>query len=320
MRPLLPSPTRPRARALWPLITLWCALALAGCERPRAATEATPPARPASTSPPVIQATSAALPEHPKRLVSLAPNLTEILFALGAGEQVVGVTRFCDWPAEALKKPRVGGLIDPDLEALIAQRPELVLGMVGGADQKLPARLDRAGLPYAFVRLRTIDETLQGIEAVGRLIGREAAARALVTTMRAELDAQEIIARARPGRPRVLVVLGHKPLVAAGPSSFVGELVVRAGGVHVIEAGGPAYPRLDLERVIALRPTHILDLTMTPGQDPRAFWEAHRAQLPALKAGGLRVLHDGALLRPGPRLPRALALVVAALGPADEAP
>lgn len=245
---------------------------------------------------------SKTLPKAPERIVSLAPNLTEILFELGLGDRVVGVTRFCDYPPEAKGITKIGGYIDPDLEAIIAARPDLVIGMSGGASKKTAEMLDGASISYAMFKMATIDETVAGIDLVGETVGAKETAKKLSEKTRGALTG----AKVDGARPKVLFVLGHKPIIVAGPGSFGHELIGLAGGVNAVADVKNPYPQLDREKIIALAPEIIIDANMGQSDAQRdAFW-ASFPSLPAVTAKRVATFDDPALLRPGPRLPNAL--------------
>ncbi len=265
----------------------------------------------------VVAAKSDDLPDNPARIVSLAPNITEILFAIGRGDRVVGVTKFCDYPAAVDDIPDVGGFIDPDTEAIFARKPDLVIGMVAG-DERITDALTGADIPYAFLRMENFDQTYRGIEAIGALVGAEDAAAKRVQQMRR--DVHEIVARAqgttqRDGQrpPTALFVLGHDPLVVAGEETFGHELITLAGATNAAAGLDNAYPRLDIEKVLTLDPDVIIDSAMIPDQDTGDFWAAYTESLTAAKTDSIHTFSDPSLLRPGPRLVEALEIFVEAI-------
>ena len=136
------------------LIVVWSAATLLGCDSPTTTREASPSeaqqaaTRPSPAALPALKAASATVPVAPARVVSLAPNLTEILFALGVGDRVVGVTKFCDHPEAVEALPKVGGFNQPDMETLVGLRPDLILGMASGPSQALPTKLEALKLNY----------------------------------------------------------------------------------------------------------------------------------------------------------------------------
>lgn len=247
---------------------------------------------------------SDSLPATPERIVSLAPNFTEIMFALGVGDRVVGVTKYCNHPEEASERPVIGSFSNPNFEAILARDPDLVGGVISGGKREVVERLEGAGLNYVFVRMSTIGETFEGIRRLGQIVGRGERAEALTAEMRNELaELEERWSDAKP--PRVLLVYGHDPLVAAGPDTFGDELLARAGAENVLADAETRYPRLDAEKLIELAPERIVDTAMAERSKARSFWNSYTS---SSALGELRIvqLTGEAVMRPGPRLPRAL--------------
>lgn len=235
--------------------------------------------------------------------MSLTPGVTEILFALGAGERVVGVSRYCDYPAEAQTRPRVGTFLAPVVEAVAALEPDLVLTSPSPGNQDPVTAMQRAGLRVVAVPegSGSVAEVLGSIRAVAEDVGSNEVAERLIAAIDDELGS---VARKTQGRPRIAtaIVVGHDPLVLAGPQSYLGELLVRAGGTNVADSLGGKWPRAGWEFLFAAGPEVIVDLSM--GSEAPAVAERWRqlAQLPAVEAG--RVYFDASLvlLHPGPRL------------------
>ena len=172
------------------------------------------------------------IPDHAARIVSLAPSITETVFVLGDGDRLVGVTDFCDYPPEAARKPRVGGISTPSFEAILALRPDLIIATSESNYAEHVERLVSLGLPVYVVQPVDFETVLESIDRIGRVLGRDAAARARVAAMRRDADA---IARAVAGspRPRVLYVVWPNPLIAPGRGTLITELIHRAGGESV---------------------------------------------------------------------------------------
>lgn len=255
--------------------------------------------------------TSDALPDRPDRIVSLAPNITEILFALGVGDRVVGVTKFCDYPEEATQRPSIGTFTNPDFEAILARRPDLVIGPISGGDQSTVRRLEKAGVAHAFLRIDTIEDVTWGVEQIGDWIGRPSRAEQHVATLESRM--REVARRYRfDASPRVLMIYGHDPLVGAGPGTFGHQLLARLGATNVLSNLDTRYPRLDLEKVLELNPTYIVDTAMTPSSSSSDFWASH-SSLAAVEQNHVAYITDPVVLRPGPRLPRALEVLGHAL-------
>ena len=254
----------------------------------------------------VLLAGVAAERPTPPRIVSLTPTITETLFALGSGEGVVGVTRFCNYPPEARSRTTVGGLIDVNVEAIVALRPDLV---VAEPQQRVVAKLRELGLEVLTVENQTLDQLLSSFRAIGARVGREAEAAELITRIRERTTAMAKAVGRKP-RPPVLVVVGRNPLVAAGGNTFIDELITAAGGSNILGDSDRPYPIVSMERVL-LRPPEVIvecsgsmakkDLT-TEVREAWARWPT----LPAVGSGRVYVSQSDVLLRPGPRLLEAL--------------
>jgi len=240
------------------------------------------------------------------RIVSLSPSTTEALFVLGAGERLVGRSRYCDWPAEVAKLPQVGGYVDPSYEAILALRPDLVVGARGPAGSAISERLEGRGIVTFFPKTESLDEIDRMILGIGERTGRTAEARAYVDGMHAKTASVEA-ASAKLPHVRVLLVFGLEPLVVAGPSSFPDEMLRRVHAVNVVTEGG-AYPALGIERVLALDPDVVINAAMGEersaermGKDSPGF-----GRVRAIREGRLVSIPDESILRPGPRIAEGL--------------
>lgn len=266
-------------------------------------------------------------------MVSLTPSITETLFALGLGSRVVGVSTACDFPPEAARLPKAGSFSEPVAEAIVALRPDLVLTSPSPGNESAVRAIERSGVKVAVVGGDgAIADVRRAILDVGRAVGEEGAAAALVAAMDARLAVVRDRA-ARLPRPAAAVVVGREPLVLAGPSSYLGELLALAGGANVADAVGGRWPRVGLEYLVMAAPEVLFDLSLSMGEispgetspaesgggvtgkaPPAAAW-AEAAAVPAVASG--RVLGDRAsvMLRPGPRLAEAAEALFAGLHP-----
>jgi iron complex transport system substrate-binding protein len=236
-----------------------------------------------------------------RRIVSLAPSATEILFALGAGDRLVGVCSFCDHPAGVAAVPRVGTFTSPSIEAIVAARPDLVIAARGPATVGAVAAVGRLGVPVLLVEDTTLDAVWTAITEIGRRTGREDAAGTLASELRGRLD--RVRARLADAAPRrVLVVVGQTPLIVAGVGTFVDDLIHVAGGVNVAADTGQPWPRLSIETVLARAPEVIIDsaLDHEEGAD-RGLWDRFPT-LPAVRDNRVHAYRSFAALRGGPRL------------------
>lgn len=242
-------------------------------------------------------------PATPARIVSLTPALTEILFAVGAGDRVVGVTDFCDYPPEAKSRAKIGGYVNPSVEAVLALKPDLVVVSPGPGNRDAALAMQRAGLRVEVVQAESLDDSLKAIETVARHAGNADRGRALVASIRERLDA---VRRKVAGLPAVptLFCVQTEPIYAAGRDTLPSQLLEIAGGKNVVTE--PRYPRLGLEAVVAAKPEVILQARMDvpasgKASPEEAFW-ARWPQIPAVAAHRVVLLDNGVALRPGPRV------------------
>jgi iron complex transport system substrate-binding protein len=255
-----------------------------------------------------------------KRVVSLGPSTTESLFAIGAGDRVVARSRFCDWPTEAASLPDVGG-VQPDVEAILALAPDLVVGPSGAWSAPLQETLRARGIAAWFP---AEIESLEGVDALLVGLGERTGHAAEARRVAAALDTREaVIARALAQLPkvRVLFVVGITPIVVAGPRSFADEMLRRAGGTNVVTSGG-AWPALDFERVTELDPDVVVDAAEGSADGPLRIgpgvggWAGVRA----VREGHVVPIADERVLRPGPRVAAGLFVLARALHPAAVIP
>ena len=265
---------------------------------------------------------SAPQPKSAGRIVSLVPNVTEMLFAIGAGAQVVGVSTYDDFPPETKSLPRVGALLDPDTERILSLRPDLVI--VYGSQTELEGQFARAGIRVFAYRHSGVDNVLQTIRDVGRLTGHVADGDRVARDLRAQLDSTRARLRGRP-RPRSMLVIGRdaaalRGIYVSGGVGFLHELLDIAGGDDVFgdikrEAVQPSN-----ETMLVRAPDVIIELH--PGDPPpaetlqkeRAVWKL-LASVPAVRNGRVHLLYGGYLVAAGPRLARAADALARVLHP-----
>jgi len=242
------------------------------------------------------------LPAPPRRIVSLVPSVTEILYAIGAPDLLAGVTDFCDYPPDARKKPSVGGMINPSLETIVALKPDLVVATTAGNRDETFAQLRRLGLPVYAVNPVRLADVVDLIGRLGALTGREAEAARLTASLTARIDAVKARVASRP-RPRVLYVVWPDPLIVPARRALVSELLVLAGADSVTANGGEEYPRYSLEAAIAGAPEVIILASHSTSQSQlgREKWERFTA-LPAVRSGRVHTVSGDVLHRYGPRI------------------
>jgi cobalamin transport system substrate-binding protein len=248
------------------------------------------------------------------RIVSLAPSVTETLFALGAGDEVVGVSQYDDYPPAVNRLPRVGSFLTPNLEEIAALRPTLVIGLGISANQREIHALGEMGYRTLLVDDGTVREIEQSIALVGGRIGRAARAKSLLAEIRSRLSA--VRARlAHAPRLRVLMLVGHEPMVAVGRGTYLDELLKMARADNIADRTDEEWPRLSMEYIVAMRPQVILDGEM--GDDPRApggFWN-HYPTIPAVRNHHVYGYPQDPTLHPGPRIAKTLKLLAERIHP-----
>ncbi|MCW8985281.1 MAG: helical backbone metal receptor [Thermoanaerobaculales bacterium] len=260
----------------------------------------------------------------PQRIVSLAPSLTETLFALGLGDRVVGVTRYCAHPPEVLELPKIGGHLDPNFEAIVSLEPDLVVAIPSSHESG--SRLETLGIRVLEVDQHDVEAVLESVSAVAEACGVIDRGTALRAEMERRL-ARVASAVAGAPRPRAVVVVGHQTLDesvrsvwAAGRDTFYDGVVQIAGGVNAIDGGLARYPEISREGLASLDADVVLDVIAgleARNLDPekvRAGW-MQLTELRAVRERRVNVLIGDQMVVPGPRLPEMVEAVARALHP-----
>ncbi len=261
----------------------------------------------------------------PQRIVSTTPSITEILYALGLGDRVVGVTRFCRYPPEAALKPKIGDYINPNLEAIAALKPDLVLIQMNPV--RLSERLGTLHLRSVEVDQDSIEAIYRSIRTIAGVAGVVPRGEELIRSIRAKLE--EIQRNSAPlKRPRVMFVVGRAPnrldgLVVVGKASYLNGVIAAAGGENIFAAAVASYPQVSLEEVLARDPEVIIDLGDMG--DSQNVTQQHKREVISLwqRASSIRAVKDGRVnavgadifVVPGPRVVNAAAEVFAILHP-----
>jgi len=256
------------------------------------------------------------LPAAPRRIVSLVPGVTEILFAIGAQDAVVGVTDFCDYPPDARRKARVGDMLSPNLETLVSLRPDLVVATRSGNREETFDQLKRLGLPvYLVDEPPSIAGVLRLVGGLGQLTGHRAAAAAIAAGLERRIASVRERVAGRP-HPRVLYVLWPEPLIVPGRGSLVSELIASAGGESVTADQAQGYPRMSLEAAVGRAPEVIILARHGAGTGPAVLPQWQRLEsLPAIRSGRLYAADGDLLHRYGPRVVDGLELLARLIHP-----
>lgn len=249
------------------------------------------------------------LPRRINRVISLAPANTEIMFAIGAGDKLVGVDEFSNYPAAALALPKVGGFLDVNVEAVVALRPDLVL--VSSMHRAPVEKLEPLGIPCLVVEPRNISQVYSSIELLGRLTGREAGARRVVEEIKASLAGVAAKIETVPPAERRLVFyeVWGDPLQSAGPNTYIHEIITLAGGRNLTADAATDYPLIGYEVVVARDPEVIVYPTFHGSTALTAEVLSLRpgwASIRAVRLGAIYGIDADLMSRGGPRIGQAV--------------
>lgn len=255
------------------------------------------------------------LAKPPARIISLAPSVTEMLFALGGGEHVVGVTEFCDYPAEAQTKPKVG-YARPNLESLVALQPDLILAPQDFLQPDVLTKLEELKIAVFVLQATSIEDIITQMTTIGRMLERTSAANDAAGLMRQRLSEIKTLISASPKR-RVLYVLNSEPVITVGPGSFIHQMLDLAGGTNVAAQSRVPYPRLSLEEILKQDPEILLfpvGKTETVTETEQQTWRRWTT-MSAVKAHRFASVPTDLVNRPGPRIVEGLEALARAIHP-----
>ena len=243
------------------------------------------------------------VPEQIDRIVSLAPSLTEMVYALGLGDKLVGVSNFCDFPPDVKNKRRVGQPMNPSLEVIVELRPDVVLGSSTANDVHTVEGLDRLRIPlYGVTDPRTIDDILVSIQKLAALLGAKKQGGNLIKDLQQRLQSVEERVNGKP-RPQALLAIWLEPLIAAGGSTFLNDVLRRVGADSITADLPGDWPRVSLETIVERNPDVLI---FTSAHGVKASFERLRGQSPWRDLTAVRenrvIYLDEALFRPGPRI------------------
>lgn len=250
------------------------------------------------------------LGREPQRIISLAPNLTEILFALGSGDKIVGLTRFCNFPPEATRIEKVGGLLDPSLEKITALQPDLILAFRGTPLEVLN-KLRSSGLPlFVFDEGEKVTELFSLIKTIGLITRNEDRAKEFLLHLESRLKEVQKMIQATRARPRVFITLASPGLWTCGRRSFLHDLIELAGGQNVAAFESRRWFALKLEDLLRFSPEIIVILApnskIFEARKDYFLKEESLKNVAAIRANRFGWLHEDEASRFGPRLIKAL--------------
>ncbi len=242
-------------------------------------------------------------PFPPKRIVSLAPNITEILFSLGLDGEIVGVSIHCNFPEKARSKARVGSYISLDFEKITSLKPDLVIATGAGNTRDMVERLGKLGFPSYVIYPKNFNDILKSILHIGEVVNREKEARGITEGMRRR--SQRVIELTRDlSRPKVFIQISDAPIVTVGKGSFADDLIRLAGGENIAGKEKEVYPRFGMEEILKRSPEVIVISSMNPkGDYQKILQEWNRWEtFPAVKNGRIHLIDSDLLDRPSPRI------------------
>jgi len=253
------------------------------------------------------------------RIISLAPAITEIIFALEGGDMLVGVTSYCDYPPQAQEKEKVGGFINPNIEKIVSLSPDLVILSPNSGTKKVQEHLNYLDIDNCVVRFYTIQGLFEAYEVIGKRIGREAQGKMLYTEL--ENTIQNIKQKfTEQMRPNVLFVRSHHPLYVAGENTYEDDVIFICGGINSIRGSGMRYPQYTVEGIVSLNPEIIVDATFykTPNENQikeiKNFWSPLQ-NISAVKNNNVYIIKTDIHSVPGPRTPKFLKIMASIIHP-----
>ncbi len=237
----------------------------------------------------------------PIRIVSLAPSITEILFAIGLNEEIVGVTQFSNYPPEAAKKPRVGSYVKLNIEAIVELSPDLIVATADGNPREIVERLESLGLSVFVIYPKDINDIYRNIRAIAMITGKKENGEKLARSLKKRIDM--ISAKtSRVDRRKVFFQLSKQPLYTVAPSTFIARLIRLAGGVNIVSSTKIRYPVYSMEEVVRSNPEYIFSTVMgTETVDLFAFWKRWDT-IDAVREGNLFTINPDLINRPSPRI------------------
>jgi iron complex transport system substrate-binding protein len=246
-----------------------------------------------------------------QRVICATPAVAEIVFALGGGDRVVGVSEFTDWPPEAAAKPQIGGALNPNRERILRLEPDLILSQ--GKSEALGGFARSQGIAFLSLPLDTLDDLRAAISGCAAALGAEEQGQVLLAEME-----KEFAAIPSCGFAPVFLALGHAPgdlsgLMTSGPGTFLDEIVAKAGGSNIFSDVSVLWPKISQETLVRRKPKILLDFQSGPVDDARRAALIADWKKLGFSAGQIRILPEEFLLKPGPRAAQSAARIAAAI-------
>jgi len=251
------------------------------------------------------------IPHSAKRIISLAPSITEILFALGLNEEIAAVTDFCDYPEAALNKPKIGGFINPSIEKIVSLKPDLTIAIKDGNRWETIQRLNELGFPVYVVDPRNFDGVMRTIRNIGEIVEKPDASVRIIRNMVTRKENILNLTQSLP-KPRVFFQVGDAPIITVGRGTLANDLIRLAGGENISEDEPVNYPLYSIETVMLKAPEVIIISSMESKRDCMSLikkWQDWK-NIPAIKRKSIYVIDSNLVDRPTPRIIEGLEAMV----------
>jgi len=256
------------------------------------------------------------IPNAPKRIISLAPSITEVLFALGLQEKIAGVTDFCDYPEAALNKPKIGGFINPSIEKIVSLKPDLIVGTRDGNRMEIIHRLSGLGFSVFLIDSKSFDGVIRTIGNIGEIAGRQNESRRITRDLMARKEYVLTRTRSLP-KPKVFFQVGYAPIITVGRGTLADDLIRLAGGESISEHESLSYPLYSIETILLKAPEIIIMSSMESKRDCLnlvKMWQNWRS-IPAVKINAIYVVDSNLVDRPTPRIIEGLEVMMRIIHP-----
>ncbi len=253
---------------------------------------------------------------YPKRIVSLAPSITETLFALGLDKEIVGVTMFCNYPEAVRSKPKVGGFINISLERVVSLSPDLIIGTSDGNRRETVLQFERIGLPVYIVNPVSLEDIFKMVLDIGRITGKEDTAKKLIFNLRRRVESV-VLKTSQAKKPRVFFLLSTDPMITVSRDTLHDKLITLAGGVNVAGRDTIKYPRYSIEEVMVKQPDVIIITSMKKEDNfvqLRNKWNEWK-NIPAVRNNRIYIIDTDLITRSSPRIVDGLEELVKTIHP-----
>jgi len=247
------------------------------------------------------------IPHSTKRIISLAPSITEILFALGLDGEIAAITTFCDYPDAVMNKPRIGGFVNPNIEKIVSLKPDLIIGIRDGNRMDTIYRLNDFGFPVYLIDPKGFDGVMQTIKNIGKVVGREKESKRMIRDVVNKREHIVTLTRSL-SQPKVFFQVGDVPMITVGKGTLADDLIRLAGARSISENELMSYPSYSIETILLKAPEIIIMSSMESRKDYMNLvkkWQNWKS-IPAVRMNAIHVIDSNLVDRPTPRIEKGL--------------